>query len=227
MAAGEEIYRVERKPFTYPPFFALPFVPLTLLPESSHRLVWYAANLAALAAIVRLLSKQLGNAGLSGRSRWVLWIGLVLLAGRHVSSVFENQSHDLLVLLAVMLGIAAFSRGGEVRGGAWIGIASACKATPLLFLPVLASQRRIAASLGVLLAAALATLLPDVMFPRATGSSGAWRGSTPSWPASARAVRPRRTERGSPGTSSIRTSRGRSTGSRLRSCPGPKAISTT
>jgi hypothetical protein len=169
MAAGEEIYRFELKAFTYPPFFAVPFVPLTLIPESAHRLVWYATNLAALAAIIWLLWKQLSGAGLSGRSASFFWIGLALLAGRHVSAVFENQSHDLVVLVAVMLAITAFSRRAEVRGGSWIGIAAACKATPLLFLPVLASQRRIAASLALLFAAALATLLPDLVFPRADG----------------------------------------------------------
>ncbi|MGK0201349.1 MAG: hypothetical protein ACI9S9_000407, partial [Planctomycetota bacterium] len=38
MAAGEEIYRrgFDAKPFTYPPFAAVPFVPFAKLPASWH-----------------------------------------------------------------------------------------------------------------------------------------------------------------------------------------------
>jgi hypothetical protein len=60
----------------------------------------------------------------------------------------------------------------------WAGLAAACKATPLLFLPVFLLQRRWRASavLGITLLAA--SFLPDLVFPREDGGSWAlaWAG---------------------------------------------------
>lgn len=174
MAAGEEIYRPnEPKAFTYPPFFAVPFVPLAALPEGAHRTVWYFVNVGALIGILMLLAWCLRPylAAVSGRAPpvWVFWLVVALLAGRHVSAVFENQSHDLLVFLPLMLAIALSMRVREACSGAMVGLAAACKATPLLFLAVFVGQLRLLAAFTVVAAAAVATLLPDLLFPRGDG----------------------------------------------------------
>ena len=59
MMRGEAVYRVgEPKPFTYPPFSALPFVVFAAIPEGLHRAVWYFMNVGMLAIIVRRLSAK-------------------------------------------------------------------------------------------------------------------------------------------------------------------------
>lgn len=176
LAAGEEIYRHDdRKPFTYPPFFAVPFLALTPLghvpldpPRPGAPVVaWYVGNVLALAMILRLLHRRLVPA--AGGRALALWGITGVLAARHVSAVFENQSHDLFVFLACLLGIEALARARNARGGGWFGVGTACKATPALFGWVLLVQGRCFALAGLGAAAAAATSLPDVLFPRADG----------------------------------------------------------
>jgi hypothetical protein len=70
MWQGEPLYLVGApKPFTYPPFFALLFVPLAALPQAAHRLSFYVANVAILGAVVWALDRQLRALG-PGVARW-------------------------------------------------------------------------------------------------------------------------------------------------------------
>lgn len=57
MAAGEEIHRrgFEGKPFTYPPFAAVPFVPFAKLPASWHAPAWFIINFLILVGMIRWL----------------------------------------------------------------------------------------------------------------------------------------------------------------------------
>ena len=168
MMQGEEIYLPgEDKPFTYPPFFAVPLMPIALMPSESHRVVWYFANLGMLVLVLILLQRILRARGLHSDKKTppLLWILIGLLSVRHVSAVFENQSHDFVILLLLTASISRDTKPGELRTGFCTGLAAACKATPLLFAPVLLWQRRFGA-LGLLLSAfVFFTWLPDLVFP--------------------------------------------------------------
>ena len=62
MWANERIHRPEdEKPFTYPPFFAVPFLPFAVLPKELwlQRTVWYAANLAVLWWLLRFVERRI------------------------------------------------------------------------------------------------------------------------------------------------------------------------
>lgn len=195
MLAGEEIYRpLENKPFTYPPFFAMPFMPLDLLPEVLQKGVFFFVNMGLAVGILVLLRRMLApwlDARPSGSPddandeqvasrRWrkeaLFWFLCFLLAGRHVSAVFENQSHDLVVFFFVMLGTYAYGRRKQATAGASQGIAAACKATPIVFLPVYLWQGRFRAAIVGAVALVAMLLLPDLLFPRAAGGTwvGAW-----------------------------------------------------
>lgn len=171
MWAGEEIYRRDDfKPFTYPPFFALPFVPLAWLPEPAQRGVWFALNVLLLAYVLRTLHRAVREAA-PGRALAPFW-GLVLaLSFRHITAVFENQSHDLVILACVTAAADALRRGREPLGGAAAGLGAACKATPLLFAVPFLATLRWRAGLALLAVFAAATLLPDLVLPRADGRS--------------------------------------------------------
>lgn len=170
MAQGEPIYRkTDAKPFTYPPFFAVPFLPWISLEERQHRALWYAVNVGALGGLLWLAWRIVRDAATTPRARTVFWLGMLALAGRHLSSVVENQSHDLLIALGVTAGVVAWRGGAALVAGALFGLAAACKATPLLFLLPLFFRREIGAVLALVGVACGATLLPDLLWPQAGG----------------------------------------------------------
>lgn len=169
MAAGVEIYRPDdAKPFTYPPFFALPFVPLTWLPEDLQRGAFYLVNVTCLLLLLWIVHRMTRGPRLGcSTKRMVLFWGLTLaLAGRHLTSPFENQSHDLQVAVLVGFSIWAFAAGREGISGLAAGIGAACKATPLLYGLLYAANLRLVAGLTLLVSVAGATLLPDLLCPR-------------------------------------------------------------
>jgi len=168
---GEQFYRPQEKmAFTYPPCFVLPYLPLAYLPENLARLIWYFANFCLLGAIVaitlRMVTPLMHASGQRGGRRAIVAYGLIgLLSARFLISPIEYQSHDLIVYLFVMLGIRAWSDGRGVAAGAWAGLAAACKATPLLFLPVFLWQRRVRAAVVLASVLVVATLVPDLLSP--------------------------------------------------------------
>ncbi len=179
MLGGEEIYHpTEFKPFTYPPFFGTVFVPLTWVTgEVAQRIVFYCLNVGLLVltlwAIRRAILPQLREK--AGAREWLVWLLVALVAARHVAAVFQNQSHDLVIVALVALGATAMTLRREVGlggvvGGLTTGLAAACKATPLLFLPLFLGQLRVVSALAMLVAAVGATLLPDLITPRDDGS---------------------------------------------------------
>ncbi|MCB9877970.1 MAG: DUF2029 domain-containing protein [Planctomycetes bacterium] len=174
MVAGDEIYRPrgDAKPFTYPPFAALLFVPITWLPSGWLPAVWFAVNFLVLLAMLRWLHR-FATAEVPGRAPpravW-FWLLTGVFSGHHVHSVFTNQSHDLLIAGAVAMTAAAWCRGRAVAG-AWVGLGAAMKATPLLFVGLFGQRLRWGALAIMLLAVAVATLAPDLLFPRADGRS--------------------------------------------------------
>jgi hypothetical protein len=190
---GEEIYRPsDEMAFAYPPFLVLPAVPLVPLSPLMQARVWWFINLCLLDAILVITARMVwptlvarenatvardnataarenatdsrGNAT-AAIPRWVLPAMVAALAGRFVASPLEYQSHDLIVFATIMLAGYALSQRRDALAGTWAGLAAACKATPLLFLPVFCWQRRWRAAACCVVALLLATLLPDLLFP--------------------------------------------------------------
>ncbi len=170
MARGAEIYRPqEAKPFTYPPGFALPFLPFNVIPL--HRTVWYFANVAVLVWLVLILRAVAVTPFAATRARRVLfWAVVAALAARHVLATLANQSHDLLVALCLALAAREWGREREGRAGLWAGVGAALKATPLLLLVPFAVQRRPKLLAAAVLSLAAVSLLPDLLFPREDGA---------------------------------------------------------
>src|SRR5262245_26964423 len=171
LRAGEPIYRTDERAFTYPALFALPFVPMTLLPEPMQRPVWWTINFAALAAIVLRLRRRVAPIIGEGARAWLFWGLVALLAGRHILAVLENQSHDLLVFLCAFLAVDALCAARDKTAGALAGLGAALKATPLLFAPLFLWQRRWAAAACLLIVLLAGSFLPDVIFPANDGVS--------------------------------------------------------
>ncbi|HEB54343.1 MAG TPA: DUF2029 domain-containing protein, partial [bacterium] len=178
MAAGEEIYRrgTDGKPFTYPPFAAVPFTLFNLLPASWHAEAWFVVNFVILVLMLRWLHRYATHAD-TGRGPprlWWFWLLTAIFGGRHVISVFTNQSHDLTVCGLVALTAAAWGSRRYVGGlwaGLFAGLGAATKATPLIFLGLFGLRRHWLGVVALLSTTLAATLLPDYLFPRADGGS--------------------------------------------------------
>lgn len=171
MRAGEEIYRLNERPFTYPPLLAVPGVVLSYLPVLAYRFVWYISIWATLGLSVGLVMRRVRESASPGANHSLrLYWGLVLvLTARHLTPPIENQSHDLLICLCVLLAIDAWSRFASLKAAVWAGAATALKATPLLFLALFVWQRRWRAVTVMVLACVGLTLATDVLWPRRDG----------------------------------------------------------
>lgn len=184
MIQGEAVHRVDERAFSYPPLFALLFVPMTFLPDALHRPVWAAINVLALVLIFSRLQRRLFPLAQRGASApegvclpWgeatmlLFWMLVIALAARHLLAPLENQSHDLLVFLCVVLAVDAWCDGKSLATGVWAGVGAALKATPLLFLPLLLWQRRWKGCAALLATVAALTFLPDLLCPANDGAS--------------------------------------------------------
>jgi hypothetical protein len=167
---GEQIYRTDEvSAFTYPPFFVLPMLPLAPLSPLLQIRAWWFVNLCLAGVILiitaRLVWPTVANDQATSRNRWILAVLVVVLAGRFFISPLEYKSHDLIVLALIVAACYAMTHRRDGWAGICLGLAAACKATPLLFLPMLLWQRRYRATACFAAAMLAATLAPDLLFP--------------------------------------------------------------
>lgn len=153
----------QRLPFTYPPFAALLATPLALIPFRVAGWVWSVGEVLTTAAIAAIAFRPL----LRRFGRW--WpLALGLLAGALQQmlplrdEIKFGQVDELLVLMCAVDCLLLARRSG---GGVLIGLATAIKLTPGVFIVylLLAGRRRAAAlAVGAFVAASLlaAAVLP-------------------------------------------------------------------
>jgi len=144
-------------PFTYPPFAALLFLPLSPLPWTVLLALWQAISVAALVVVtacaLRLLTPRPGR---RTRDLALLWaaVGLWLEPVRHTL----DQGQINLLLGALVLGGLALCRTAAGRGAA-VGLAAAVKLTPAVAgLYLLATRQWRAAAWAVATGAATVVL---------------------------------------------------------------------
>lgn len=172
---GEQFYRPDDPPaFTYPPFSVLPFVPLTVLPPLLRKTPWWLANFSLLAGSLWLMTLMVWpalRAGVqAGLARpWIPATAVGLLSGRYLITALNYQSTDYIVLFCVVAAGYGLSRSKGPAAGALAGLATAMKATPLLFLPLLVWQRRWPATAAFAVTLIAATLLPDLFVSNPDG----------------------------------------------------------
>lgn len=158
---GLELYAVQARGnwFTYPPFAAAVFTPLSMLPPVAAGVAWELASVAALAwsaaACVRLAGYRPGPAGTAAVTAAAL-----LLEPVYHTLYLGQVNVFLLALVTADITRAAAGR----RAGLGIGVAAAIKLTPALFIVVLLTARRYrdaATAAAAFTACALAGYLAD------------------------------------------------------------------
>ncbi|HEX5493774.1 MAG TPA: glycosyltransferase 87 family protein [Mycobacteriales bacterium] len=158
---GRDVYAAHpgdsHLPFSYPPFAALSFVPMALLGQIASRAVLTALSAAALVLCLGL-SVQAVRPGWRVRSRWTvaLLVGTAALFTDPVYWTLAFGQVNLLLVALVLLDLLG-GRTGLPRG-VLIGVATAVKLTPGLFVVYLALTRRMRAAVtaATVLAASMA-----------------------------------------------------------------------
>jgi len=123
-------------PFTYPPFAAVVFYPLTLLPFGLVALCWQLGTMAALFGVVRLSQRLIGILG--GRRSAMVWTAIGIWTEPLRSTFDYGQVNVILVLMVLW---AVYSSRWWLSG-ALIGIAAGIKLTPAITGLYLVGVRR-------------------------------------------------------------------------------------
>ena len=129
-------------PFTYPPFAALVFYPLTRLPFGLVALAWQLLTVVALYGVVRLSQRLIGVAAGGGQPAATVWTAVGIWT-EPLRSTFDYGQVNVILVLAV-LG-AAYSNRWWVSG-LLVGLAAGIKLTPAIAGLYLVGMKRWAAA---------------------------------------------------------------------------------
>ena len=129
-------------PFTYPPFAALVFYPLSRLPFGPVALAWQIGTIAALYGVVRVSQRMSGVPAGAGHRRAMLWTAAGIWT-EPVRSTLDYGQINVFLVLAVLW--AARSTRWWLSG-LLVGVAAGIKLTPAVAGLYLVGMRRFAAA---------------------------------------------------------------------------------
>ncbi|WP_177212714.1 glycosyltransferase 87 family protein [Geodermatophilus ruber] len=149
--------------FTYPPFAAAFMVPLAWV---TFRTAVVLTTLASAVAVVAITWRLVAPA--ARRHGWTPWFAValavpVVLAMDPIRITFGYGQVNMLIFAMVLLDVVALRRGWA-WGGAAIGLATAIKLTPglfIVFLVLIGRRRAAAVATGTFLGATLLGLVVD------------------------------------------------------------------
>ncbi len=135
-------------PFTYPPFSAIIFSPMTWLPWTLLRVIWQVASFGALALMVYCTLRFLGRAGPRAPHPLQHVRGIVVTTtalGLWLEPVRTTFNYGQINLFLAALLLAGAVAGKEWMAGASVGIAAGIKLTPAITGLYYLLQKRFAA----------------------------------------------------------------------------------
>jgi alpha-1,2-mannosyltransferase len=171
-AAGHDIYGYLRPNasygYTYPPFAALAMLPLAVVGWQPAILLSLALNLVSTAVVLYLLVDPIAR-----RHGWTRWFTLAIAGG--LAAAYEPMHETIsfgqvnLVLVLLVLGdLLLLVAPGRRLAGVGIGLATAVKLTPAVFVVYLLVTRRFRAAAVAVAAATAATVLAAAVVPDAS-----------------------------------------------------------
>jgi alpha-1,2-mannosyltransferase len=126
-------------PFTYPPFAAVVFYPLHLLPFGLVAFLWQIATMAALYGAIRISQRLMGvAAGPHGRRLAMVWTAATIWI-EPLRSTFDYGQINVLLMLAVLW--AVYTTRWWLSG-LLVGVAAGIKLTPAISGVYLVGVRR-------------------------------------------------------------------------------------
>jgi len=132
-------------PFTYPPFAALLFWPLSWVPLDVLARLWIVLSLLVLARVCMLLVRATGSGSATERRDALVVLCAAMLAEPLSSTLGYGQVNVLLLWLVVedLLGYGVRPGARRRTTGVLTGIAAGIKVTPLLLVAYLAVVGRV------------------------------------------------------------------------------------
>jgi alpha-1,2-mannosyltransferase len=128
-------------PFTYPPFAAVVFYPLHLLPFGLVAFLWQIATMAALYGAIRLSQRLMGVAA-AGRRVAMAWTAVAIWI-EPLRSTFDYGQVNVLLMAAVLWAVCT---PRWWLSGLLVGVAAGIKLTPAITGVYLVGARRWAAA---------------------------------------------------------------------------------
>ncbi len=126
--------------FTYTPFAALVFVPLSLFGSGASGTLWLFLNFLALGSVIWLALRSLDS--LTRRQMLLLTVVGMAIASR-LDAVWSNNQNGQINVLVMLLVLLDFSPVLPKRWrGLAIGLAAGLKLTPLIFVAYLLFTKR-------------------------------------------------------------------------------------
>jgi alpha-1,2-mannosyltransferase len=151
---GLDLYAAARgQHFTYPPFAAVVFAPLSRLPDTPFAVLWTAMSVASLEVAAWLSLGWVGVRDLRLRSILVAATCVLGLAGFEPVSLTVLAGQVNLFLMCAILGDLHLPDGNPWKG-VGIGLAAGVKLLPAFFIPYLLLTRRFRAAAVATLAGA-------------------------------------------------------------------------
>jgi alpha-1,2-mannosyltransferase len=154
--------------FTYPPFAALVMLPMAYLPWPAAITVSVVATVVVGTVLIRWLVDPIAR-----RAGWTRWF--VLAVALCLAAAFEPMREtinfgqvNMLLLFLVAVDLLRLLPAGNRWAGVGVGLATAIKLTPGVFILYLLVTRRFRAALTATGAAAAASLLAAALFPDAS-----------------------------------------------------------
>ncbi|SCG36188.1 glycosyltransferase family 87 protein [Micromonospora inositola] len=154
--------------FTYPPFAALVMLPMAYLPWPAAITVSVVASVVTSAVLIWWLVDPIAR-----RAGWTRWFALAVALC--LAAAFEPMRETVnfgqvntLLLFLVAVDLLRLLPAGNRWAGVGIGLATAIKLTPGVFIVYLLVTRRWRAAFTAMAAAAGATLLAAALFPDAS-----------------------------------------------------------
>ena len=161
--------------YPYQAALAVFFIPLACLPPVLQRLIWYVIFVGCLVIAVRLteaIAERLYPGSTRGQNLFWLRTIMLITCGKHFLDVITYASHDPLSLALIMFGTWALFNGREAAGGAWLAVAAAIRASPLIYLPYLILKRRLVACIVFIAVLFGVSLIPDIIGALRGGYTG-------------------------------------------------------
>ncbi|MFG1955567.1 glycosyltransferase family 87 protein [Micromonospora sp. NPDC048830] len=154
--------------FTYPPFAALVMLPMAYLPWTAAIVVSVTASVAVSAVLIWWLLDPIAR-----RAGWTRWFALAVALC--LAAAFEPMREtvnfgqvNMLLLFLVGADLLRLVPGGSRWAGVGVGLATAIKLTPGIFVVYLLVTGRWRAALTATGTATVVTLLAAALFPDAS-----------------------------------------------------------
>lgn len=170
----------------YPPFWALAHVPFTIVSDHAAMLILYPFGVAAMVVLVVILRK-LADRHWPLRGDPLVWstILALLLASPFLDRDLTELGVNTVLVLLCWWGIYLWTKGKDALGGVSIGLATALKCTPVMFIGYFLWKRQWRIACVAAVACAGFSILPmAVAGPGAFAQSGrywievVWSGMT-------------------------------------------------